>query len=151
MKTFFSIALLVLQQSVFAQLVDKTPAAIPNLPTVYNTEPWEDPLISGINRDASRATAYSFSTVNDALKGDRNKSRMISLNGEWDFFFAGKPSDAPKDFYKSRVSGWNKIEVPGNWEMKGYDKPIYKSAVYPFRPVNPPHVPHDYNGVGCYQ
>jgi beta-galactosidase len=151
MKTFFSIALLVLQQSIFAQLVDKTPAAIPNLPTVYNTEPWEDPLISGINRDASRTTAYSFSTVNDALKGDRNKSRMISLSGEWDFFFAGKPSDAPKDFYKSRVSGWNKIEVPGNWEMKGYDKPIYKSAVYPFRPVNPPHVPHDYNGVGCYQ
>jgi beta-galactosidase len=151
MKIFFSIALLVLQQSVFAQLVDKTPAAIPNLPTVYNTEPWEDPLVSGINRDPSRATAYSFGTINDALKGDRNKSRMISLNGEWDFFFAGKPSDAPKDFYKSRVSGWNKIEVPSNWEMKGYDKPIYKSAVYPFRPVNPPHVPHDYNGVGCYQ
>jgi beta-galactosidase len=35
--------------------------------------------------------------------------------------------------------------------MQGYDKPIYKSAVYPFRPVNPPHVPKDYNGVGCYQ
>jgi beta-galactosidase len=35
--------------------------------------------------------------------------------------------------------------------MQGYDKPIYKSAVYPFRPVNPPYVPKDYNGVGCYQ
>jgi beta-galactosidase len=23
--------------------------------------------------------------------------------------------------------------------------------VYPFRPVNPPYVPKDYNGVGCYQ
>jgi beta-galactosidase len=135
----------------FAQLVDKTPAPVPVVPTVYDTEPWENPLVSGINREPARATAYSFKSVHDALKGDRARSRMISLNGQWDFFFASKPDDAPKDFYKSRVQGWNKIEVPANWEMKGYDKPIYKSAVYPFRPVNPPHVPRDYNGVGCYQ
>src|SRR5678815_3742173 len=53
-----------------AQLVDKTPAAIPNAPSIYNTEPYEDPAISGINRDASRVTAYSYTTVNDALKND---------------------------------------------------------------------------------
>jgi len=153
MKKVISISFVVLICPFFicAQLVDKTPAAIPNAPTVYNKEPWEDPLVSGINRDPSRATAYSYSNINDALRGDRNSSRKISLNGEWDFFFASKPEDAPIDFYKGRVSGWKKIEVPSNWEMKGYDKPIYKSAVYPFRPVNPPFVPHDYNGVGCYQ
>ncbi|HEU4903645.1 MAG TPA: glycoside hydrolase family 2 TIM barrel-domain containing protein [Flavisolibacter sp.] len=134
-----------------AQLVDKTPAAIPMVPAVFSTEPWEDPQVSGINREPSRATAYSFSTLNDAIRGERTSSRMLSLNGEWDFAFAQKPSDAQQDFYKSRVKGWQKIEVPSNWEMKGYDKPIYKSAVYPFRPVNPPHVPKDYNGVGCYQ
>ena len=77
--------------------------------------------------------------------------RYESLNGDWDFYFAMKPADAPKDFYKSKVSGWDKIEVPSNWEMKGYDKPIYKSAVYPFRPINPPYVPQDYNPVGSYQ
>jgi beta-galactosidase len=135
-----------------AQLVDKTPAAIPNVPSIFNTEPYEDPLISGINRDAARATAYSYAGIDDALNGDREKSgRYLSLNGEWDFSFALKPADAPHDFYKSRVSGWKKIPVPSSWEMQGYDKPIYKSAVYPFRPVNPPHVPQDYNGVGCYQ
>ena len=135
-----------------AQLVDKTPAAIPNAPSIYNTEPYENPTISGINRDASRATAYSYASVTDALKNDRDKSgRYISLNGDWDFSFALKPGDEPKDFYKNRVIGWKKIPVPSNWEMQGYDKPIYKSAVYPFRPVNPPHVPKDYNGVGCYQ
>ncbi|MCD0489370.1 DUF4981 domain-containing protein [Pedobacter sp. MC2016-14] len=136
----------------FAQLVDKTPTAIPHVPTVYNREPWEDPLVSGINREPSRATGYSFLNLADAIAGDRSKtSRMISLNGEWDFSFAIKPADAPKDFYKSRVSGWKKISVPSNWEMKGYDKPIYKGAVYPFRPVNPPFVPQDYNGMGSYQ
>jgi beta-galactosidase len=135
-----------------AQLVDKTPAAIPNAPAIFATEPYEDPSISGINRDASRATAYSFKNIQDALTGDRTKSgRYMTLNGDWDFSFALKPGDEPRDFYKSRVSGWKKIPVPSNWEMQGYDKPIYKSAVYPFRPVNPPHVPKDYNGVGCYQ
>lgn len=135
-----------------AQLVDKTPAAVPIAPSIYNREPYEDPLVSGINRDVTRATAYSYSNISDALKNEREKSgRYISLNGDWDFSFALKPGDEPKDFYKSKVSGWKKIPVPSNWEMQGYDKPIYKSAVYPFRPVNPPYVPKDYNGVGCYQ
>lgn len=153
MKRIISLTLSIITAAVAnAQLVDKTPAAVPVAPSIYNREPFEDPLVSGINRDVSRATAYSFATINDALKNDREQSgRYLSLNGEWDFSFALKPGDEPKDFYKSKVSGWKKIPVPSSWEMQGYDKPIYKSAVYPFRPVNPPYVPKDYNGVGCYQ
>lgn len=152
LKKYFLFLCVVAAQTLSAQLVDKTPAAIPNAPSVYSTEPYEDPAVSGINRDESRATAYSYASVPDALKNDREKSgRYISLNGQWDFSFALKPGDEPKDFYQSKVSGWKKIPVPSNWEMQGYDKPIYKSAVYPFRPVNPPFVPKDYNGVGCYQ
>lgn len=150
--TFLIITFGLIGEQLHAQLVDKTPAAIPVAPSIYNREPYEDPLVSGINRDLSRATAYSYPTVNDALKNDREQSgRFLSLNGDWDFSFALKPGDEPKDFYKSKVNGWKKIPVPSSWEMQGYDKPIYKSAVYPFRPVNPPHVPKDYNGVGCYQ
>ncbi len=135
-----------------AQTVTGEPAGIPRPPQIYETEPWENPLICGINRDVARSTAYSFETIADALTCDRSNTRRIQmLNGEWDFKFAFKPDDAPIDFYKSRVSGWDKIEVPSNWEMKGYDIPIYKSAVYPFRPVNPPYVPRDYNAVGSYQ
>jgi len=148
----YLILFLLLPLGSYAQLVDKTPAAIPDAPAIYNAEPWENPQVDGINRDPARATAYSYASVQDALKGDREKSgRMMSLNGYWDFSYASKPADAPKDFYKSRVSGWKKIIVPSSIEMQGYDKPIYKSAVYPFRPVNPPHVPQDYNGVGSYQ
>ncbi|MEO8405500.1 MAG: glycoside hydrolase family 2 TIM barrel-domain containing protein [Chitinophagaceae bacterium] len=151
-RLFILVFFLLAQSLVFGQLVDKTPAAIPDAPTIYDREPYEDPTVSGINREPSRVTAYSFATINDAISGDRDKSgRYLSLNGEWDFSFALKPSDAPIDFYKNKVSGWKKITVPSNWEMQGYDKPIYKSAVYPFRPVNPPYVPKDYNGVGCYQ
>lgn len=134
-----------------AQTVTGEPAGIPEPPSVYQKEPWEDPLVTSINREPARTTAYSYANEQDALAYDRTNSRMISLNGEWDFKFAMKPVDAPKDFYKSKVSGWEKIEVPSNWELKGYDKPIYKSAVYPFRPVNPPYIPKDYNPVGSYQ
>lgn len=139
-------------QGTYAQLVDKTPAAIPSAPSIYNAEPWQNQMVDGINRDPARATAYSFSSVQDALTLDRDKSgRMMSLNGMWDFSFAEKPGDAPADFYKSRVKGWKQIPVPSSMEMQGYGKPIYKSAVYPFRPVNPPYPPLDYNGVGSFQ
>lgn len=135
-----------------AQRLIKLPEAIPPVPHVYNTKPWEDPRITEINRDLARATSYSFETASEAVVGDREQtSRYLNLNGEWDFNFAIKPADAPSDFYKSRVEGWDKIDVPSNWELKGYDAPVYKSSVYPFRPVNPPYVPNDYNAVGSYQ
>ncbi|MFV0377721.1 MAG: glycoside hydrolase family 2 TIM barrel-domain containing protein [Mangrovibacterium sp.] len=154
-KLFKSAALalaMLASTGVFAQGETGVKGGIPPLKTTQLAEPWENPQVSGINRDASRVTAYSFATVDDALKGDREQSgRYQSLNGEWDFKLATRPADAPNDFFKTKVSGWDKLEVPSNWEMKGYDKPIYKSAVYPFRPVNPPYVPRDYNPVGSYQ
>ncbi|WP_243349236.1 glycoside hydrolase family 2 TIM barrel-domain containing protein [Parabacteroides sp. FAFU027] len=135
------------------RLVDGQMAGgIPPVPTKYNAEPWEDPKITSLNRDRSRVTAYSFETIQDAIVGDRTKtSRLMMLNGNWDFSLAPNPDAAPKDFYKSRVKGWKTIPVPSNWEMQGYDKPIYRSATYPFRPALPPFIPKDDNPVGSYQ
>ncbi|MFA9390242.1 MAG: glycoside hydrolase family 2 TIM barrel-domain containing protein [Prolixibacteraceae bacterium] len=135
-----------------AQSLTGEPSGIPPAPHIYTTPPWEDPQVTSINRDRARATAYSYASIAEALQNKRERSgRFISLNGEWDFRFAIKPDDAPNDFYQAKVKGWNKIEVPSNWEMKGYDIPIYKSAVYPFRPLMPPFVPRDYNAMGSYQ
>ena len=138
--------------SVQAQTVDGKPAVIPPVPNGHIAAPWENPMITSINRDPSRATGYSYATIEEALKNERvTNKRMLFLNGEWDFKFAFKPADAPQDFHLSEVSGWDKIQVPSNWEMKGYDIPIYRSAVYPFSPIDPPRIPKDYNGVGSYQ
>jgi beta-galactosidase len=135
-----------------AQTVTGEPAGIPEPAKIYSSLPWEEPLVTSVNRKPARATACSFASVDEALEGKReNSGRYISLNGEWDFMFAVNPGEAPSDFHVNKVQGWEKIEVPSNWELKGYDKPIYKSAVYPFRPVNPPWVPAETNGVGCYQ
>ncbi|KQB39951.1 Beta-galactosidase [Flavobacterium aquidurense] len=147
---FLSIILLLTINS-HAQSVTGEPAGIPELHKKYEFAPWEDPTVTSINRQPSRATAYSYTNIEDALKGDRTKSRLKMLTGDWNFKYASNLKEASKDFYKGKVNGWDKIEVPSNWELKGYDIPIYKSAVYPFRPINPPYIPKDYNGVGSYQ
>jgi beta-galactosidase len=154
MKFFLKYLLLMLGLLPFvsyAQLVDKTPAAVPVAPRMYRFDPWEDPTIDGINRQAAHATAYSYSNLEDAIVGDRDKSRMLSLNGYWDFAYSPMPADTPAGFYKNRVTGWKKIIVPSSMEMQGYGRPIYKSAVYPFRPVNPPYMPTTDNSVGNFQ
>lgn len=138
--------------TISAQTVTGEPAGIPPIPHVYNTPPWEDPQVCEINRDKSRATAYSFASIEEALKGNREESgRYMSLNGVWNFHYAVSQDKAPADFYKGLVKQWDTISVPSNWEMKGYGTPIYKSAVYPFRPVNPPYVPRTDNAIGSYQ
>ncbi|KAG8391126.1 hypothetical protein BUALT_Bualt01G0155500 [Buddleja alternifolia] len=74
-----------------------------------------------------------------------------SLSGSWKFFLASSPSHAPVEFYNSSFedSSWASIPVPSNWQMHGFDRPIYTNVVYPF-PFNPPKVPED-NPTGCYR
>lgn len=112
---------------------------------------WENPLINGINRLPAHATMYSFDNADNAKTFDRSKStRILLLNGIWDFYFSPVPEQAPQDFYKLRVSGWQTIEVPSNWELKGWGTAIYTNVIYPFK-VNPPYIDHSDNPVGCYQ
>ncbi|TJZ62118.1 DUF4981 domain-containing protein [Sphingobacterium olei] len=134
------------------QTVDGKPAVIPPVPDGKIASAWEDPLITSINREPARATSYSYASIEEALQNNREQNqRLLFLNGMWDFKFVSKPADAPKDFHLQAVTGWDKIQVPSNWEMQGYDIPIYRSAVYPFKPIDPPRIPTDYNAVGSYQ
>lgn len=111
---------------------------------------WEDQSVIGRNKMPARATSYSFSSEDLALKGDRNQARLLSLNGEWMFHFEADSKNRSLDFYsgEAKVSGWDKIEVPSCWEMKGFGTPIYTNIVYPF-PNNPPFI-HRTNPVGSY-
>ncbi len=91
---------------VTGQTVTGEPAGIPRPPGVYTDTPWEEPLVTGIHRDAARTTAYSYTTVEDALEGDREKSRIQMLNGMWSFGIV-KTFNKPKRFLypKSRRMG----------------------------------------------
>ncbi|KAH7548549.1 hypothetical protein JRO89_XS14G0162100 [Xanthoceras sorbifolium] len=74
-----------------------------------------------------------------------------SLSGHWKFFLAPGPASVPMNFYDGAFqdSEWETLPVPSNWQMHGFDRPIYTNVVYPF-PLDPPHVPAD-NPTGCYR
>lgn len=69
----FTFFILLLTTYTHAQSVTGEPAGIPELHKKYEFAPWEDPTVTSINRQPSRATSYSYTSVEDALKGDRTK------------------------------------------------------------------------------
>ena len=85
---------------------------------------------------------------------------VLSLNGDWKFHYTAdrsKGRPGKEDFYADNadVSGWDNIRVPLNWEMAGYDVPVYNNVGYPFH-NNPPFIKafddnFDKNPVGSYR
>jgi beta-galactosidase len=114
---------------------------------------WENPAILQINREAPHATMISYSDETSAVNGDKSASpNYMSLDGTWKFNFVKSPDQRPYWFFKNDYDtrDWKNIEVPSDWQMKGFDVPIYVNITYPFK-KNPPYIPHDFNPVGSYK
>jgi len=114
---------------------------------------WENLEVLSRNREAPHATLFPYESVALAREGRRDDSRYYQLlSGTWKFHWVRAPGDRPMDFYRADfdASGWEDIEVPGNWETQGYGTAIYLNHPYEF-PRNQPHIPHDYNPVGSYR
>jgi len=106
--------------------------------TVQAQNDWENELLTQINKEAPHASLF----YNDA------SDDVESLNGEWDFVWYADVSEIPED---ANPSKWDKIQVPGAWQMQGYGTPIYTNIVYPFD-KNPPFIAgENRNPVGFYQ
>jgi len=116
---------------------------------------WNDPSVVQVNKENPHATLFPFENKALALAVDRTKSsNFLLLNGEWFFHYSDNPAQRPAEFYKQDfdVSGWDKIAVPSNWELKGYGIPIYVNTTYEFAPnPSPPDVPTEHNPVGSYK
>lgn len=77
-----------------------------------------------------------------SLKEKRYKSsKVISLNGDWDFKFYPHPKDL-KDEIDTDDIAFDKIDVPSCVQFRGYDKPFYVNVRYQF-PFNPPIIPKE--------
>ena len=114
---------------------------------------WENPKVVERNKEPAHASLMPFPDEEKAFKGEREESPwFILLNGEWRFRLVPNPYSVPEGFFKEEfdVDEWDIIPVPSNWQMLGYDKPIYTNVVYPFH-ADPPRVPHDDNPVGLYR
>ena len=82
---------------------------------------WEDPNITGINKELPHAHYIPYSSIYQALDGVPSESPWyLSLNGTWKFFIR-ENLDEYMWFYfwedHFNISDWDDIEVPGNWEL----------------------------------
>lgn len=111
---------------------------------------WEDETRFEENKEKGHATYIPYFSEQEMLADKEfyatpwvyNQSKaMMLLNGDWYFNFVPQPSERPLDFYKEDydVSSWATIPVPSNWEMQGYDRPIYCNVEYPHSNT-PPYI-----------
>ena len=115
---------------------------------------WEDPAISGRNRETMHAPMGVYADMASALRGEQDSGPFtLSLNGPWRFQLSQAPQKVPPLFWAEAFDDghWEQITVPGNWQLQPgcRDRPIYTNIVYPFKP-NPPFPPDD-NPTGCYR
>ena len=120
------------------------------LPEVAKQENHYNHQIFEENKLPPRATYFSFESTEKEIK--ENSRRYLSLNGTWKFHFVKDPKKRPTTFQNIQFddSDWDLIPVPSNWEVEGYDYPIYLDERYPFD-TQWPQVPTDYNPVGSYR
>jgi beta-galactosidase/beta-glucuronidase len=113
---------------------------------------WENHLLLHRNREPAHATLIPYADELSARAGAPGASPFYQLlNGPWRFFYAEAPWLAPDGFSEEAFDdrGWASLNVPGNWQLAGYDRPQYTNVLYPY-PLDPPHVP-DRNPVGIYR
>uniref|UniRef100_UPI004048B42B glycoside hydrolase family 2 TIM barrel-domain containing protein n=1 Tax=Mariniflexile sp. TaxID=1979402 RepID=UPI004048B42B len=152
MKLRFTIVLL----TIISMFSCKTKEIVRPTYTAQNWEnpEWENPEIFQKNREAPTASFYRYNNEKSALENSswQNSPLYKSLNGTWNFYYADSVQARPTDFYKNGfdISGWDKIEIPSNWEMKGFGIPVYTNIKYMF-PANPPYIPHHINNNGSYK
>lgn len=103
---------------------------------------WEDEQVFAVNKLPGRATLNPYRSEEEMAADteflktpwiEQKSTARKSLNGQWKFNFVTEPSQRPLDFMQPGfdASQWDEIAVPSNWEMKGYDKPLYCNVEYP--------------------
>ncbi|MEK8143634.1 hypothetical protein NKH18_21235 [Streptomyces sp. M10(2022)] len=104
------------------------------------------PQVFQVNRDAARARLVPYANASDALRGTW-RSRPTSVpERKLALPLVQKPQSRPTGFEAPDYddSGWDHIKVPSNWEIEGYQEPIYLNIRYPwvgYETPEPPAVP----------
>ena len=100
-------------------------------------EIWTDRNTPALNKEYPHADYMMYGTREAALKNDYAASEyFLSLNGKWIFLWADDYRKLPKHFEDPAFddSGWDRIDVPSNWEFQGYGTPIYINSPFEWSP-----------------
>lgn len=130
------------------------PSSAQAMPT--DTE-WHDLEVNAINRFKLHTDFFAYESVDKALSGKPQSSdNYLSLNGPWKFHFAETPDNRPANFFAPTFNdaSWKTMNVPGIWELNGYNDPVYVNNGFAWRghfKNNPPQVPMTDNHVGSYR
>ena len=120
-----------------------------------NIPDWENSNIFSVGKELAHSTLIPFESVDEALGKWEDSPYFRSLNGNWKFNWVKSPEEKPTDFYKEdfKVNNWEEIDVPSNWQMRGYGIPIYTNVKYPYsiNIKNIPKIDYNYNPVGSYR
>jgi len=108
---------------------------------------WENPGVTQWNRLAAHAPFHSWRDEASAREEAKTPNKR-SLNGVWQFSFFAAPEQVTQAWVEEDYTDAVAMPVPSNWQMQGFDTPIYTNVTYPI-PVNPPCVPTE-NPTGCY-
>ena len=118
---------------------------------------WRDPEVNAVNRAPMHTHYFAYESLEAAQRGVKEQSEnYMTLNGTWKFFWVQNADQRPTGFWKMDYNdgGWDKMPVPGVWELNGYGDPIYVNIGYAWRNQyknNPPYVPVVNNHVGSYR
>ncbi len=99
-----------------------------------------------LNTEPNRNYFIPFSEGTDPFAWREKSDRFMLLNGKWDFKYFSDFRDYLE--LSDGIKNWDSINVPGNWQLQGFDHPDYVNTRYPI-PYNPPFVP-DENPCGVY-
>ena len=103
------------------------------------------PAMVAITAQTEKATGfddlYHFIENLDVFEYGQEEARAyyipghhVLLNGKWKFFYGDTPQEIPANFFEEKFSDakWATIDVPSNWEMRGYGDPLFRNVAAPF-------------------
>ena len=145
----FCLSVILTPVSLYGQAADPRAAAA-------SAPEWNNVAVFAAGLEKPHATMMVYPSAELARTNDSSRSPWFqSLNGDWSFHWSPRPADRPQDFFMPSFSdvAWKTIPVPSNWQMHGYDLPIYTNIIYPWPqdPKAPPQVPMENNPVGSYR
>lgn len=119
----------------------------------FTPSDYDNPAIFEKGQEKAHAFHVPFKNTENAIINNINNCENFTLlNGIWKFKWVATPEEVPTNFEEPQynTNDWDEINVPSNWQMKGFGHAMFRNVSMTFE-TEPPHPPQYYNPTGCYK